>query len=438
MRINKVVLKYLASAGVLVLLAASLANLVIKDSTPFKPVKSSVKLDSLANFYSQKLNWRGCYGSFECAMFQVPINYEDVPTGKFDIAVMRHSADNAIGNLVVNPGGPGGSGVDYVYSYQDAFTEEVISKFNLVGFDPRGVGRSAPIKCLTATETDKYYSEDVSPETPDGLAKLEAESADFAKSCSEKNRYLAFYSTANAARDMDILRNLLGDEKLNYLGKSYGTYMGSLYAKLFPDRVGRFVLDGAVDPTLNSVAQSFQQAYGFDSAFKSFSADCQTKSDCVLSGDGLTMVSGKLNELKSNPLTVGDRKLTESLAIYGIAYGLYDPAQGWSLLRKALKDLYDSNGAALMALADSYTGRDSNGRYATNDAESMTVILCDDFPAANIDPATVKDTPTLFGKYVAYGDIDCNYLPHSDFVLIKEPIDLKSSVLVLGLSLIHI
>jgi pimeloyl-ACP methyl ester carboxylesterase len=231
---------------------------------------------------------------------------------------------------------------------------------------------------------------------------------------------------------MDILRALLGDAKLNFLGKSYGTYLGTLYAKLFPDKVGKFVLDGAVDPTISSIEQTLQQAVGFDSAFVAFANDCIKDSNCVLTGDVIAQIQEKLAELHKEPLKVGNRKLTESLAMYGIAMALYDQEYGWPSLRSALKDLFNGEGKPLLDMADAYTGRDSNGNYQSNDAEALTVISCADFPPSEIKVDDVVSAAPLFGKYVAYADINCEYLPKPKYELISEPITLDSQVLVIG------
>ena len=423
----------LTVAMVLVLLAATLINHYHQNTNPFAASGGNGYSD-LKSYYSQSIKWRGCYQQFECATYQVPIDYSDLTLGKFDIAVMRHTAKNAKQSLVINPGGPGGSGVDYVYSYQEAFTPAVIKNFDIVGFDPRGVGESAPILCLSNAETDQLYSEDSYPKTSAELAKLQSETKTFADKCSSANPYLKYYSTANAARDMDILRALIGDSKLNFLGKSYGTYLGALYAQLFPNNVGRFVLDGAVDPTLNSADQSVQQAIGFDSAFNAFAADCVKQSSCVFNSDASIQIQNKLTEIRKNPIAVGDRKLTESLAVYGIAFGLYDKEFGWSELRSALKDLFNGDGKALLSMADTYNRRDSKGNYTSNDASSLPVIACNDFPPTGSDVEAIKSAAPIFGKYVAYSEMDCEYLPKPKYELITAPIQLQSAVLVIGTS----
>lgn len=432
MRINKVTIRFWAISVVLVLVAASLTGLIFRSSDPFKAPAKVVVAKSIADFYKQEIEWRNCYGEFECTKYQVPIDYSNLDLGTFDIAVLRKVSDTAIGNLVINPGGPGGSGVDYAYSYEQVFTPEIIKNFNIVGFDPRGVSRSAPIECLSDSETDEAYAASAYPESDSELEKLRQDSAEYAKSCLKENKYLQHYGTANAARDMDILRALLGDQKLNFLGKSYGTYLATLYAQLFPDKVGRFILDGAVDPSLNSLDQALQQAVGFDQAFGAFVADCKLQSDCLFNNDPIFQMQSKLAELKKVPLEVGDRKLTESLAVYGIAMGLYDQEFGWPALRKALKNLFDGDGKLLLDMADTYTGRDSDGTYQSNEADALAVISCNDFPESKIDAEKVRAAAPLFGKYVAYGDLTCEYLPHGKFLIINGPIALSVSVLVIG------
>ena len=422
---------FLALSLILVLLSATLIGRFQKNTNPFKE-SSGQGFDQIDKYYSQTIKWTNCFKNFDCGTFQVPIDYQDLNLGKFDIAVMRHKSKGATQNLVINPGGPGGSGIDYVYSFQEAFTKPLVKNFNIIGFDPRGVGESAPILCLSNQETDLLYSVDSYPNDPTELAKIKGDAQTFADKCSAANPNLSHYSTANTARDMDILRSILGDEKLNYLGKSYGSYLGTMFANLFPNHVGKFILDGAVDPTLDATKQTLQQAVGFDEAFKAFAEYCRKQSNCVLGNDEVKVMTSKLSELRAKPLPVGNRKLTESLATYGIAFGLYESDSGWPALQKALQDLFKGDGKALITMADAYTGRDANGEYQTNEAESLSVIMCNDFPPAKLDVAgTIKAAP-LFGKYVAYSNLDCNYLPHGQYQLISSPIKSVDPALIVG------
>ena len=204
-------------------------------------------LTSLAKYQSQKLKWSDCYQNYQCSNLLVPIDYADLKLGSFSLSLLRYQAldpDRRIGSLVVNPGGPGSSGVDYAYNAEYLVSPEILERFDIVGFDPRGVGESAPIKCLSNSETDASLAADPKPDDAAELALFVSEVRNFYAKCAKKSEYLAHYSTLDSARDMEILRYALGDQKLNFLGKSYGTYLGTLYAELFPSHVGRFVLDG--------------------------------------------------------------------------------------------------------------------------------------------------------------------------------------------------
>jgi pimeloyl-ACP methyl ester carboxylesterase len=238
----------------------------------------------------------------------VPIDYADLTVGTFELSVLRYKAQdqkNRIGSLIVNPGGPGGSGVDYAYNAEFIFDPDVLDRFDIVGFDPRGVDRSEPIKCLNDAETDASYAADAKPDNDAELAAAIADAKDFIDKCQSANKYLNHYSTAEAARDMDILRAALGDEKLNYLGKSYGTYLGTLYAQFFPDKVGRMVLDGAVDPNISILEQNISQAKGFDDALGAFITNCAKEDDCPLSKnkqEAIKQIISVFTSAATNPL----------------------------------------------------------------------------------------------------------------------------------------
>ncbi|NBV66419.1 MAG: alpha/beta fold hydrolase, partial [Actinobacteria bacterium] len=225
-------------------------------------------LASLSQYETQELKWRDCYGNYQCSSLLVPIDYADLSVGAFSLALLRYQAldqDRRIGSLVVNPGGPGSSGVDYAYNAEYIVSPEILERFDIVGFDPRGVGQSAAIKCLSDAETDASFAADPKPDDEAEFALFISDARDYFAKCTENTRYLTEYSTLNSARDLDILRAVLGDEKLNFLGKSYGTYLGTLYADLFPENVGRFVLDGAVDPNAHNREAMLGQAVGFES-----------------------------------------------------------------------------------------------------------------------------------------------------------------------------
>ena len=208
---------------------------------------------ALAEYEQQKLDWSDCYDYFECSELRVPIDYDDLSVGTFRISVLRAVAkdqDNRLGSIVVNPGGPGGSGVDYAYNADYIFSPDITDVYDIVGFDPRGVAMSEPISCFTPEELDKNFAADSKPDNEEEITATLEESEVFAKKCAENTEHLEHFTTAETARDMDILRAALGEKKLNYVGKSYGTYLGTLYANIFPNKVGRFVLDGAVDPNI--------------------------------------------------------------------------------------------------------------------------------------------------------------------------------------------
>jgi pimeloyl-ACP methyl ester carboxylesterase len=264
-----------AATACAVLATATLGSCALFDSD--EPELSAVPLESpsgtdpgaavdpaLARYYEQALDWSGCRESMECAELDVPLDYADPDGESISVSLLRVPAsddDQRIGSLVVNPGGPGGSGVDYAARGEVFFGAEVRAAFDVVGFDPRGVARSTPIDCLTDAELDTMVASDPDPETLREARRSDALIREFGQGCLERSGDLTRHvSTEEAARDMDVLRSALGEERLTYFGASYGTFLGATYADLFPTRVGRMVFDGAVDPSLGSVETSLVQA----------------------------------------------------------------------------------------------------------------------------------------------------------------------------------
>ena len=250
----------------------------------------------------------------------------------------------------------------------------------------------------------------------------------FINKCFKKNEHLTSFSTANAARDMDILRALVGDKKLNYMGKSYGTYLGTIYAQIFPDKVGRLVLDGAIDPRATPLQQSLIQAVGFDNALDAFIKDCLEIDTCPLPmGATKQYFTDLFDSVAKKPLTTRTKRIaTESLVVLGTASALYDNESGWPMLRVALKQAKTGNGYMFLSLADAYTGRQLNGTYPTNEGDSGFVIDCLDWNDSRTNEQIAQDAEQfkaqapVFGPYLSYSGISCKY-----FSGIKQPIKIN-------------
>jgi pimeloyl-ACP methyl ester carboxylesterase len=377
---------------------------------------------SLSAYYAQELRWQSCYENYECADLLVPIDYTNLKLGTFDISVLKYPTTNKkkLGSLIVNPGGPGGSGVDYAYAAEYLFSPAILSAYDIVGFDPRGVSRSEPIICLTDKELDANYASDAKPDNEKEFAQTLIDSKKFIQQCEEKNKHLTSFSTANAARDMDILRQAVGDKQLNYMGKSYGTFLGTLYAQFFPDKVGRMVLDGAVDPSISDFQQSLTQAIGFDKAFAAFATDCNKRRDCPLPKDNdaaIKFMKQLFKQAEKEPIATksDNRVLSESLMVLGTASALYDSKIGWPDLRKAIAEAKNGEGDTFLKLADEYTGRLEDGSYRSNEFDSAAIIDCLDFKDnRNIeemkkDARVFDEKAPLFGPYLAYSGLGCRY-----------------------------
>ena len=337
---------------------------------------------ALADFYEQQIDWVDC-GPGDCAELQVPLDYAEPDGETIEISLLRvpaREARNRIGSLVVNPGGPGGSGVDYAAAADFIVGPQVRQRYDIVGFDPRGVARSAPVDCASDEEMDLQLG---FTQAPDGRSDAEL-AAEFAQGCATNaGRIAAHVSTIDAAKDMDILRTALGEEKLTFLGKSYGTYLGAVFAEQFPQRVGRFVLDGALPPDLTSADITVGQAGGFERATRAWAADCVEGGACAL-GDEVDSVMSALAEfldgIDESAIPVrGDARVSElgeGGAFYGVVAAMYDQGM-WSFLTDALADAVERNdGTALQGLANRYAERSPSGTYAGNLLEANSAINC--------------------------------------------------------------
>jgi pimeloyl-ACP methyl ester carboxylesterase len=326
--------------------------------------------------------------------------------------------------LFVNPGGPGSAGIGFA-AYLSQVAPTLAGTYNIVGFDPRGTGKSDPLVCLDAAQLDTLNAFDPTPDTPaerqDGIDLVTQQGA----ACEANSGLLASHvTTVETAKDIDVLRAVLGDDKLDYFGFSYGTFLGTTYAALFPDKVDRFVLDGALEPGLSGMQISEGQTQGFQTAVTAYMKDCIKQPSCPLGtsvGDATSKIRNLLTGVDQNPLPTGDpaRPLTQSLAFYGIVDTMYSP-QSWSSLTAALAQAFSGNGQQMLALADDYFGR-SGGQYSNNLIQANAAINCLDQEVAGgptqiPESKFVADSP-IFGDIV-YGmaDIGCGNWPEQTTV----------------------
>ncbi len=379
--------------------------------------------DPLAQYHEQRLAWRGCGGAFECATLTVPLDYAHPEGSTLGLAVVRLPAskpDQRLGALVINPGGPGGSGVEYARAARGVFDAPVRQRYDIVGFDPRGVGASAPVECLTDAQTDAYVSADQTPDDPGERRALERIARQFAAGCATRaaDTY-GHISTAAVARDVDVLRAALGEAKLNWFGASYGTFIGATYADLFPGSVGRMVLDGAIDPRLSNTDLTEGQAAGFEDALRRFVADCNRRTSCPLPAGvdaGVARIQQFFASLDARPLpTQLDRPLNQGLGMLAVLYYLYFPPTDWQQLRMGLQEAFAGDGTTLLDMLDFRMQRTLGGKYKDNSIDALVAVNALDHRdrlttaeiAARAERSRAK-APT-FGPYLAWSDLVYQY-----------------------------
>lgn len=288
--------------------------------------------------------------------------------------------------MLINPGGPGASGVGYGRQARHLFDSGLLDRFDIVSFDPRGVGQSAPVQCEDGPALDRLFEVDFSPESAaEQQADVDAARAFDASCASHDKELLAHVSTRDAARDMDAIRAAVGDAKLTYLGKSYGTFLGAAYASLFPDHVRALVLDGAVDPSLPWDQWLRQQSQGFEQQLHAFYDNCTSRgSSCPLNKRGGAQAAVQRVLDASNraplpaPLVPGHRLLGHTLAILGITTGLYDSGD-WSELALAVNQADRGDGSSLLLFADALNDRHPDGTYG-NIVPANNAVNCTDQP----------------------------------------------------------
>ncbi len=340
--------------------------------------------------------------TYECGTVTVPLDYSKPDGETLDIAVIRIPATTTrVGAILFNPGGPGGSGFEYVARGGQSYVSGLeLDAFDFVGFDPRGVDRSGGVRCQSDADMDKYMYPDTTPDTPAEEAFLTESEQAFAKACKAKyGDALQHYSTANTARDMDMIRQAMGDEKISYLGVSYGTYLGAMYATLFPDYVRAMILDSAFEPTGDSVEEQYMtQLQGFALAMNNWIRWCQTEQACAFKA---TDVGARWDALyaqyDANPVTAADGRVANQVVVERATISaLYSKSQ-WATLGFALANAEKGDATGIWKLADAYYDRDPDGTYATMQ-QSNSVIDC----ASGLSyDAVTTDAAALLAKMTA-------------------------------------
>ncbi|MBU3707100.1 MAG: alpha/beta hydrolase [Mycobacterium sp.] len=354
--------------------------------------------------------------SAQCGEIAVPVNYDEPDGDVATLALIRFPATgDKIGSLIINPGGPGESGVEAAAGIVETLAPEVRERFDLVGFDPRGVAGSAPaLWCNSDADNDRLRADPMVDYSPEGVARIEGLTKEFVQRCIDKMGpdFLSNVGTASVAKDLDLLRAAVGDEKLNYLGYSYGTRIGSAYAEAYPEKVRAMILDGAVDPNADPIQADIDQAEAFQKAFDDFAADCAKDIGCPLGNDPAKSVAAYrdlVNPLVTEPLPTRDpRGLSYGDAIVGTIMALYSPNL-WRHLVAGLSEMTQGRGDTMLALADMYMRRDPQGRY-TNATDARISINCVDQPPIT-DRATVVEQDRRLREvapFMSYGEFTGN------------------------------
>ena len=378
----------------------------------------------LAGYYNQELDWTDCRDGAQCARLTVPLDYAEPEGRAITLSLLKvPAADEArrLGSLVVNPGGPGGSGIDYAAGGEQVFGPGLSRAYDVVGFDPRGVGESTPVQCGSDAQLNRLIDSDPSPDTAAERRTSDRLIRGLGESCLRESGALARHvSTVEVARDMDVLRAALGEQRLDYFGASYGTFIGATYAELFGDKIDRMVLDGAIDPDASTVEVNLVQARGFETGLRAYVAACVEDDDCFLGStveEGVARIQQFLRDVEDEPLkTSSGRELTAGNAVYGIWLPLYS-RPSWPALDAGLESAFAGDGSVLMNIADQYLQRTPRGRYTTNQTEVFNVINCldrnDGVPSSQVDrylPRFEQASPT-FGAIFAYSISTCASWP---------------------------
>lgn len=376
------------------------ADALPADTTPADAASPSPPLTAADLEWSECTDLEGAGPELECATLPVPLDHTDPGGATIDIALVRVPALDAgdrKGSILFNPGGPGASGVELIVNagtyFQEIIGDDVAEQFDLVGFDPRGVGRSAPIDCVDDAWLDEHLYLDDTPDTAEEEQLLDEADTELTEACRDQyGDQLGLFSTEATARDMDLIRAAVGDEQLTYYGASYGTYLGAVYATLFPERVRALLLDAAFDPTgESSFDVALTQTVGFEQAFEDWAAWCDDEGpSCAFAPSDGSATAERWDALRATaeeePFRSADgRDANEGVLVSATKAALYSRSS-WPRLSLALVDAEAGDGAGLLALADEYNGRADDGTF-DNSQQAFQVIVC----ASGISASPVDD-----------------------------------------------
>ncbi|MDQ3735218.1 MAG: alpha/beta hydrolase [Actinomycetota bacterium] len=444
-----------AVLGSIILLTGACTTVVDGSATPAAGGPAAPATDSAPAV--DDISWEDCTANveqavgglerpltFECGTTRVPKDYDNPADGEYELFLLRGiSADQTdrIGSLLVNPGGPGASGIDTAIGLALTLPEEMLARFDIVGFDPRGVGFSSPVECIPDALKDEGYAAEPTPRSPEEIDEAIDLSEEVGDGCEAKyGDELGNFNTTYTARDMDRLREALGDDQLTYLGYSYGTTLGSTYAELFPDRVRALVLDGAVDPSKDDLESTEGQAAGFEQAFDAFAADCLSRGgDCPAGPDPRALVNELLDAAEVAPIPSsgpGGRLATDGLVFLGVLAALYSQ-DAWGQLARALADARAGDSVGILSLADGYTRRQDDGSYP-NLTDANIAINCADsdqmFTASEVrDYVAEWDSRyPLFGAALASGLMTCTLWEATRHPLPERDAAGSAPILVIG------
>lgn len=364
---------------------------VVATTTVADPVDPAEPVDPFDTdkFPTPTIFWEGCGENLECGFVDVPLDYSDPSSAETSLYIVRHSATNEgkrIGALLVNPGGPGFGGAYLAESATRVYDDALVQAFDIVGWDPRGTGKSIPaIDCVD--DYDEFFSGgDLSPDSEDERQASLDQQKEFTELCFEKSGTILPYSgTNNSARDMEMIRRALGEQTISYFGFSYGSELGAIWASLYPETVRAAVFDGAGDPNATSREMATLQRAGFERSINAFLADCSERRNCSFhnDGDAEAAFDRLMIRLENQPIpTYPDRpELTRAMALSAVLEAMYSD-QYWDVLAQALADADQGDGRGLLDLFDQYFRREPDGTYG-NGIEAFLNITCADDPVRN-------------------------------------------------------